>query len=39
MDHRIALKPNTLLCFCNIRGEIFHYVIENEIGRGGLRRV
>lgn len=35
MDHRIALKPNTLLCLCNNRGEAIHCVIESEIGRGG----
>ena len=35
MDHRIALKPNTLLCLCNDRGEAIHCVIESEIGRGG----
>ena len=35
MDHRIALKPNTLLCLCSSRGEEIHCVIESEIGRGG----
>ena len=35
MDHRIALKPNTLLRLCNEKGETIHCVIENEIGRGG----
>ena len=35
MDHRIALKQNTLLHLCNDKGEAIHCVIENEIGRGG----
>lgn len=34
MDHRMALKPNTPLRLCNKNGEVFHFVIENEIGRG-----
>ena len=35
MDHRIALKQNTQLHLSNDRGEAIHFVIENEISRGG----
>ena len=35
MDHRIALKKNTLLRLVNDKGEAIHCVIEKEIGRGG----
>ncbi|MCD8151095.1 MAG: NB-ARC domain-containing protein [Clostridiales bacterium] len=35
MDHRTPLKPNTQLSLCNDRGEVIHFVIENEISRGG----
>lgn len=35
MDHRIALKKNTLLRLVNDKNEAIHCVIEKEIGRGG----
>lgn len=35
MDHRIALKKNTLLCLQTSKGESICCVIEKEIGRGG----
>ncbi len=35
MDHRIALKSNTLLRLRTGKGEEIQCVIENEIGRGG----
>ncbi len=35
MDHRIALRPNTPLHLRNDRGEVLHFSIEGEIGRGG----
>lgn len=35
MGHRIPLKPNTLLYLCNKKGEVFHCMIEKELGRGG----
>ena len=34
MDHRTALKQDTLLRFSNKSGEVFRYLIESEIGRG-----
>lgn len=35
MDHRIALKKNTLLGLHTSKGEAIYCVIEKEIGRGG----
>ena len=34
MDHRIALKPDTVLCLLAGSGETFHCTVGKELGRG-----
>lgn len=35
MDSRIALPPDTSLCFKNKEGGVVRYTVVKEIGRGG----